>query len=368
VLLRGGGIALGALGLLEGALWLFHPLTPEPTKRLHKYLPSRSYVGVAPRMQETDPGRLSGVTPGIRTVSFNRYGFLYPIEDHARTTDDELRVAVVGGSTVECSALPVAKRWPEALEAVLATALPDRPVTVLNLGLSSQDTRTHLATMSQLVVHLEVDVVVFMLGANDLFRVGEGFDPMLGGDCYYRAPKLTRLLKQLYQKTQISLHFASWKRARKTPRTEPYFHEQVLHQASLPEAQGLRIPEAALVGYARNIVSLAALCTGHGIAPVFATTPTMLTSTPTEQELAVYWGCTTDRGRVSAESLNRLLGALNDRLVRTCAERGFEHVDLVAEIPKGLEFFYDQVHLNERGAGRVAEAVAPAVLRCLERQ
>jgi lysophospholipase L1-like esterase len=48
----------------------------------------------------------------------------------------------------------------------------------LNLGVSGQDTRSYLATTAQLAVKLDLDYLVYLIGANDLFRTRETFDPL----------------------------------------------------------------------------------------------------------------------------------------------------------------------------------------------
>ncbi len=360
-------LALGSLiatvGLLEGALWVFDPLPPPTPERAHRFLPGWS----PPRTISFDPGPLPGVTPGVRQVAFNRYGFVYPIERAQRANAAELRVAVLGGSTVECTALPAERRWPEALEQVLETAMPGREVTVLNLGLSGRDSRTHLSTMAHHVVHLDVDLVVFMLGANDLSHAGDQFEPMLTGECFFESPQLSRALGQALKQTQIGRHVDAWKAARtKAPRTTPYFAAAVRELAALPVAPPMQVTPRGLAAYGRNIVSLAGLCAAHGIAVAFATTPAMWPANPGAAERAVLWGMATDAGRVEPENFVSLLDTLNQHLVRTCAERGIACVDLAAQIPKGFACFYDMVHFNEAGARLVAETVAPVARGLVE--
>ena len=107
--LLAAGATLATLALLEGALWLLHPLPAMPGKRAHKYLPSYSAWG-GPRTVRSDPGPLAGVTPGLVENTTNSLGFLFPEERRRRTDASELRIAVVGGSTVECGMLAADKR------------------------------------------------------------------------------------------------------------------------------------------------------------------------------------------------------------------------------------------------------------------
>jgi lysophospholipase L1-like esterase len=358
-------LAAGAstLGLLEGGLWLFHPLAAEAGKRAHRFLPSYYAMSPAPRVIDFDPGPLAGVTPGVRHVQVNQYGFLYPEAKRRRAAPDEIRIAAVGGSTTECVVLPEDRRWPAVLEELLRPVFGGRAVTVLNLGLSAIDTRTHLATMSQHITDLDVDLVVFLLGANDLSRAGDGLVPLLSPDNFYEPPPLGRVVTDLLRRTQIGRHIALWRNAHPDPpRDTPYFAAEVIRQAALPVLQPPpRFTSEGLAGYARAIVSLAGLCREHGITPLFATQPTMLTVTPTDAERAVVWGLNNGNASVAPADFVALLDQINRCLVATCTEHRYACVDLSQAIPTGLACFYDQVHFNEPGARKVAEALAPRV-------
>ena len=367
-LLLAGGAVVVTIALIESALWCFHPLPRPAATRIHKYLPSFSAIGPAPRTILFDPGPLAGVTPGRVEVAVNRWGFLYPEERHRRIGSTEIRIATVGGSTVECSALAAKKRWPAVLETRLRTTWPKRRVSVLNLGISAQDTRTHMATACNHITNLDVDLVVFMLGANDLFRVGGPFRPMLGSDNFYE-PADARPWKAIFRATQIGRHM----NRRTDPssrelRTTPYFHKQAVYQASLtiPD-DALEVPPTGLVDYARNLTTLAGICKEHGIRVLFVTQPTMLTATPTEAEKKVLWGFHANGRGVSPANFVELLGSLNAQLLATCRARGYAHLDLAARIPTGLTCFYDQVHFNERGAEQAAAALVEPIRELMAR-
>ncbi len=364
-LLLAMGSALATLTLLEGGLRLFCPLPPAAADRVHRYLPSWTAIGPAPRTLRTDPGTLHGVTPGIVDNAFNRFGFLYPEERHQRREAAELRIAVVGGSTVECSMLAPSKRWPAVLETELQARLA-RPVTVLNLGLSAQDTRTHLATTSHIVTDLDVDACVFLVGTNDLGMVTSSNHPMLENDAFLPPPRWSRMVTNLLNDTQIARHLRVLREPRQGEGTTPYFAKAAAFQASLPPlAEDLRATATGLDHYARNVVTLAGICKEHGIAVLFTTQPCMFPPDPTPEQLRVYWGCHTGTHRISANNFVALLAVANERLRSTCAQHDYPCVDLASAVPKGLDWFYDQVHFNEAGARRVAEALVEPVCSLL---
>lgn len=356
--------AFATLALLEGALALLHPLPPPPAVRWHRFLPSW-LVARPGQTLEIDPGPLHGVTPGLVENAWNELGFLFPSERQRRASAGELRIAAVGGSTTECGALAPDKRWTAVLERLLHERL-GRPVAVLNLGVSAQDTRTHLETTSHVVTALDVDACVFLLGANDLGITTVTSMPMLGEGNLYPQPRWSRLLRDLWLDTQIARHLAWAHGEPAAQRTEPYFAAAAAQQAALP----LRDPPAqttveGLGHYARNVVSLGGICTAHRIRPLFVTQPVMFSPTSTPDELAAYWGSNDGGHRVSVDNFVALLASMNAHLLATCAAHDFACADVAARMPHGFAAFYDQVHMNENGARLFAEALVDPVLALL---
>ncbi len=349
-------------------------------RRIHLYLPGWNYY--AGRVGETPPfehtfvtGPLSGVSTTQVAFNVNRFGFPYPESRVARQSDDELRIGVVGGSTVECSALEEGKRWPAVLEQHLSRAIRGRQVTVLNMGVSGQGTRTHLATVAQHAVKLDLDYLVFMLGANDLFRTDSAFNPLERADNFVSQEcrcgrsflfrfQLVRRLYPLYQRARGLEQFAASGKP-----DEPYFGAYARAHTSRPllPTATRNIRPVALRDYETNIVSLAALAAAHDITPVFTTQPMLWKPVMTAEEQRVDWlgGFLVRDGqryRYPPGENARALEMLNRQLLETCSRRSLECIDLEPEVPRTLKYFYDPVHLNEAGAAVVGRRVAEALI------
>ncbi len=362
------------LCFVEGMFWLVAPLSdPFPfdpqAGSYHRFLPhwnNYQKFGEPPFDASKDLGRLAGVSDTVAQVRINQYGYLYPEQAGRRTSEGEVRIAVIGGSTVECLALPPEKRWPEVMGQLLKQDWAgDREVTVLNLGISGQDTRTHLATVVQHVANLDIDFVVFMLGANDLFRA-RGSDSLLDSIAIKAAspsrPSTCALLTtrtQLGRRLRLLVRGVPDDRARRPG--EPYFASarDRLRQAPLlpfdPE-----IPAGALDEYGRNIITLASVCRAHGMRILFVTQPMLWHSDRplSDKEHDVSWCLRFVQDdqlyRMKSKSAARLLGSLNTRLMQVCQSRGYPCLDLAARLPETLKIFYDDVHYTERGARVVA--------------
>lgn len=370
---------------LEGLLHLF-PL-PDPyalsrtseTTRVHLFLPGWNafggWFGKTPPFSVTFlTGPLIGVSTTQVLFSVNRYGFPYDEAKAVRRANEYLRIGVIGGSTVECAALEQGKRWPDVLERLLTQEGRTRSVTVLNLGVSGQDTRTHLATVAQHAVKLDLDYLVFMLGANDLSRADPA-DPLDREDSFVSQEcrcvkhfmmnfQLARRLRVIYNRYRGTEYYLS---SEGTDR--PYFAERAGEKLSLPILPTAKkdISPKALDDYEKNIISLSALALAHQITPIFTTQPMLWKPVMNSSEEAVDWLAGTvvsdgRRYRLASSEQARSLETLNRYLLETCTKRHLKCIDLEKVIPRSLQFFYDSVHLNEVGAENVARHITDFIL------
>ncbi|MCP4239848.1 MAG: hypothetical protein GY772_04735 [bacterium] len=360
-------VCLAPVIVLEGGLRIFRPLPGPPAgaESYHRFLPGWNQSGTPPVDWAYAYGPLNGVSPNTDPVRVNRYGFLYPEERGQRRSAKELRIAVLGGSTVECIALRPENRWPAVLERLLGEALPGRSVAVLNLGISDQGTWTHLANVAQHLPTLAPDLTILMLGANDLIRsrgdyehllMGNSVRSMTGPGLFARAKYYVRDEMQLGRYIQKA-RFGG----------QPYFspsHDLLERLPELPSKPSFK-PEA-LDDYENAMVSIAALAQAHGSRVYFTTQPMLWKQENSPEEEAVFWLL---KGEYEGRPYRRrpgdsasLLETLNARLLDTCERRGYPCLDLAGSIPRSLGYFYDDVHFNDAGARLVAEQMAEALL------
>jgi lysophospholipase L1-like esterase len=365
-------LAVAGFLALEAALWVLAP-QPDPLERrggrVHRFLPAWNYYGEPPLEAPPPEGRLNGVARNDRLVKINRYGFLYPEEKFRRSSRDEYRIAVLGGSTTECIALRAEHRVTAVLERLLQAEDPTVPVTVLNLGISSQATWTHLANVGQHVVDLDVDLIVLLVGGNDLVRARQDDELMLIDPMFAASPSLTPAV--LARWLSLRLQTVRWLRKGylalwKQDSQEPYFLPVVRYLTDVPVLDfEPRFKAEALDGYEKAIVSIAALARAHDIDALFLTQPMLWRRDNTPEENGVFWMIQYQHeGRLAKLAPGvaaHMLETLNARLLDTCFRRGLQCLDLAAAVPRSLEFFYDDIHFNDRGAARVAGEVAKAV-------
>jgi lysophospholipase L1-like esterase len=231
-----------------------------------------------------------------------------------------------------------------------------------------------LATVAQHAVKLELDYLVFLLGANEMFRANSSEHPLDRPDVFREQPqpgwKTVLFRFQLFRRIRVLFN-----RLRGTdyhvtePGGEPYFAARIGEIQDLPvlSAGSVDVSESALADYESNVVSLAALARAHETTPLFLTQPALWKEAMSDREEAVDWLIGTvvrdgQRYRVTPAAQAQALEKLNKRLLETCARRALICVDLESRIPRTLEYFYDSVHFNEAGAERVAASVAESLL------
>lgn len=100
-----------------------------------------------------------------RSAGLNRWGYRGPVVP--RKAAGELRVVMLGGSTVFGYGGPWYESAPALLEQMLAESHPDRPIRVVNLGFNNEGAFAFLPTLQD-YRYLDYDLVCLYEGYNDL--------------------------------------------------------------------------------------------------------------------------------------------------------------------------------------------------------
>ncbi len=369
-----------SIGALEAMLWLVplpDPYPSLPTGKFHRFLESWNHWAWSPWWTRKEPpfegvfnpGYLNNMERKLVHYKVNRFGFLYPEEKGSRIHENELRIAVIGGSTVECIALQSERRWPAVLERFFREDQPGREITVLNLGLSGTETPAYLSTVAHHAVNLDLDILVFMLGANDMIRAAftEREFMLSGRGFYWLKSNEPNTLSRIVTRTQLGRRLlAAFCNSRFRGSAKPYFEvakDQRMKRPLLPFEPAFK--ESTLEEYERYIISLAGLAEAHGIKVLFTTQPMLWKAEMSPEEEKVLWLAQYNHKgiiyRLEPGTAARLLGTLNERLLKVCREKGYPYLDLSELIPHTLDIFYDDVHFNEKGAETVAELVRDAL-------
>jgi lysophospholipase L1-like esterase len=278
---------------------------------------------------------------------------------------DALRVVTLGGSVTECMVLNDADAWPRRLQDELARRT-QKPVWVGNAGRSGQMTLDYIAHALVLLPEFNPDVVVIMPGGNDLQAIVEArYFPMDLSNPGLLA-KYTEKLYAAGDTDQLDPSYSAYiyDRWLNTASFDlaPLYLKMKAARASAPKLAEIEDFDEALDIYRSNLRALYAMLQRMRPPPriVFVTHPFLWAQGMGKAEEAALWAgytcmsCPTQRF-YTPEALASSLHAMNAELLEFCAERDLPCFDLEPKLEKTLVNFYDDAHLKEPGARRVAE-------------
>jgi lysophospholipase L1-like esterase len=333
---------------------------------------------------------LSTIMPGVEGESryiTNSEG----IRGDELTPEVDYRVLAVGGSTTECLYLDQDEAWPHLLQMKLNESGRGRKVWVGNVGKSGLNTRDHIVQLRYLLNQFhDINAVILLVGVNDLtsrLKQDAGYDP----NFLQRPDAEQQLLRRnfsiisdrslpFYKKTAGYRLLRDAKTALFPPRYawgETQDEAGKIYLTWRERRQNApvirRTPpdlNSALEEYARNINTLIELARSRSVRLILVTQPFMWRrDIPSRLNGLLWMGGVGDfqkedgKEYYSVEVLADAMELYNETLLRTCRERGAECVDLSPVVPKDINAFYDDVHLNESGAAIVAEALAKYLIR-----
>ena len=286
------------------------------------------------------------------TVRLNELGMRGP-SVAAPAEPDAVTLVFLGGSTTENYGYRREDTFPEQVGVELRHRL-GQPVRVLNAGMSAATTATSLARLQHQVLDLEPSLVVAMHGINDLLS---GFHPGFRSDGRHlpRPPTATARPRS---------YFFDWIRSRRLalppPRTVSAVTVEVQEFTDF----------AARRAFERNLRSMAAVASAHGIPILFLTQATMYDEAPQSGDVERF------RLRSSLAAIGQLpdvptlargMRAFNDTVLRVADQAGVPVFDLAARVPRKPELLYDDCHLTRLGNARVARELVPVVEAVLRR-
>ena len=297
---------------------------------------------------------LPGMSPRI-SHSTNRWGMRG--EEPPEDWDDWFTIVTIGGSTTHCYYLDDSLTWPHLLQEHLRDSFPR--TWVGNGGLSGHTTRGHIVFMREVIAEIKPDMVVLLIGTNDL---AYSTRPNLVREAIeaekvaldHRIIASSRLLQVLY--LWFRGNFGETHMMHENP---PIYVPQPMELQEVERPDDLREMVPTLEEYAENIRTIIRLGREEGVQVVFMTQPSLWNDTPYWRGIreSHYW-TETDSTRMSAATTWRLLEVLNHELISICRREDVPCLDLASLLPHSTRYFYDGMHYNEAGAARVARLLA----------
>jgi lysophospholipase L1-like esterase len=279
----------------------------------------------------------------------------------------EFRIFMVGGSTTECLILDD----PDAITHVVQERLARRGfpnVRVYGAGKAGDRSYDHVAMMVHRVVHLEPDLVIVFAGVNDLLAGINNVDylHLRRNDATGKHRRSIEAVAMLATELQLprlmgaALKRRSYRNEAENITWESNVRRMVHLRSKLPIAKNPLLPRPD--AYARNLATMVGVSKAHDFPLVFMTQATSWNSAIDDVVEQWHWMNAGRETRFTAEWMDMAMEVYNDAMRQVGTRHQVPIFDLAAEIPKSLEFFYDDVHFNIRGAGEAGTMLAEFLL------
>lgn len=310
--------------------------------------------------QFTNPG-YAGLDSMI-THRKNGLGFRGPNVPDA--WDSSLTVMAVGGSTTECYLISDGNDWPALVGDELRPAYPQ--IWVNNAGLDGHSTFGHQLLLNDYILPLKPDLVLFLLGANEVGRTDL--------DQYDKAQlkqNLPAWKRTLYHSEIVNL-VLNLQRAAKADALDlshQYLDLQTLEHRptdTLAVRTQIESDSTTLQSYHARIQRLIDSCRIHDIQPILITQPSLLgagVDPDTQVDLA-----TVDWQEGNGAAYWWRLEAYNQVLRETALQNDLLCIDLANLLPKRSLYFYDVIHYTNAGSKAVSKIIAEKLAAYLASQ
>ena len=270
------------------------------------------------------------------------------------------RIVCLGGSTTECTYLDDAETWP----ALVAQHLNAEAVVGEGPGawvgaaaVSGASTREHLRFVETSALMDEIDTLVVLCGVNDLELA------LRGTDAAQRASP-PWMWSQLAIPKLIVRSWSRWTAATRMAAEDPEGRNYLARRA---ERAGAKISNetpslaSAIGAYRERLKRIAEICRQRDVRLVLVEQPVLWREELPDDAARLLWLGGLPMGHyLSAGNLRLAMDEFNRALHSVASAMGVTFVD-TSSLAGRPELFYDDCHLNERGAQELAALVAAAL-------
>jgi len=347
-------------------LWLFFPVYPEGTSQtIHQTLPGVKQTIIYDR---------------------NAFGFRSLSMRQRKKPPDTIRIFCLGASTTDQATQSTEDTFYGILEEALNDSFEDRNVHVETIGYGRGGRRTIdvLAWAKTNLKAYDPDMVIIFMGVNDLAWNGgpdysfETFaDRLRQKEDKERKSGAAVVLEdysQLYRRGLIM------KRRIELWRDEESGRVIGWHSENLPNVRKEYKQYPYVAGPIRNpdpinefshaMDSLIGLLQKMKVAVIVLGQPVLWKDSMSAEEVDSLWfSVDTPDGKVRASGswLEREMQRYN-RVQQQLAQRhGATYIDLDTQIPKTLEYYFDDCHFTDAGSRKAASAIFPVVKERIEK-
>jgi hypothetical protein len=299
--------------------------------------------------------------PGVSArglLTTNRWGMRG--EEPPDDWDGHTTIIAVGGSTTLDYFLDDSKTWTAVLQERLRES--DSLVWVGNAGMPDHAASDHVAFMEEVVARVNPDIVLVLMGINDVRR-SIGYDAVQGVSraesrrVLYDGFALLRLVRRAK-----AVYIDGAEAITGTCLGQRNTIEEELAKPLAPGFEGVAVDpdtlESALADYSDSIERMILVCREIGARPVFLTQPLLYTDDQHWRGISGDLVLGASGCGYSAAEIWRVQNLFNRELLRVCREQGEACFDLASDMPHHRLYFYDVCHFTEAGSRFIGETVA----------
>lgn len=319
-----------------------------------------------------------GGQKGGMDFDINAFGFRAKSMRTAQKPPHTLRLFFLGESTTECIYMSEEKTFPFLVEKKLAQTFPGQNFEAVNQGISGYQTADSLAVLVYKVLYYQPDVIFLMHAVNDL-RYGTlpiynpvhrtGFRKNLYAPDYQESFRetLSRLLKHSYFLTLLK-----WRILNRffPPHAEKFRNkmEEYNEFRRLRKTKPFNDPaeSRSLDEFVKNMEDILRIAKGRHIRLILMTEPSLYQENMSkEMDDHLWMGLVRQSLNINLSNgfLRREMNRFNDAVRQLSRTHDVELIDLEKQIPKTLDYFYDDVHYTPEGSAKVAEVIASFLIQ-----
>jgi hypothetical protein len=308
--------------------------------------------------------------PDQPALGINRWGFRGR-EIEKQKPSNAFRIFMFGESTMASLEVAFEHSHCRIFERALQKEYPDRAIEVQNVALPWHSSEHSLIKLLFDVQEFSPDMVIIYHAMGDLLR---GFDqpdfthrPYRDDYGHYDGPVADLVKGRSFDLNglPISMITGFWLSDLRFDRVRLLGPEgkgiEGVRTLFVPKAERISVSQwRSLAPFARNLENFARIARGKGMRVLIATEPYLYRVDASDQEREVFlfpMTCLENGRQPDIASMKNGMDAFNGSARHVAEKCGVHFFDLEPQIPKTLEYFYDDIHYTLKGNVAVAQAM-----------
>lgn len=353
-----------ALAISEFLLRIFFPID-DPYRDFKTYKYGYIYSEYPKDFQittQTEEG-LPGMEPKLRNFSTNYYTFRGDLLSNPKP-DNEFRIIAIGGSTTENFYLDDTETWTRVLQDNLGPSYKNISTKVYAAAKSGDRIDNHIAMLSQRAIHLQPDMIILLVGANDMLTNATGYDPYhFPAEVKLGSGRILKLFltefqipRYVYKVVEFLKGTSKDKELLSNVPIKSNFKEKVTFAKNAPE--GSEEPPFKSQPYKEDLESFIGIAKLNKVPVLLITQATSWNSKVDSKCNDWHWLLYRNGKYYREDIMEHSMELVNNITKEVGQQENMPVYDLAKNMPKTLEYFFDDVHFNVKGARKFGEDLA----------